>query len=267
VALSVQREDPCLTAYAAQGGSCRPFTDFMFVTVLDRDGNELLNIEQADPRFDDFHGYFAPIVWRNDGEGFMVHGYTGSEAPGGNATILLDGVVVVSSFRIYGIYVAPNGRYLFADDWVGCNLSLNTERHALRIVDALSEDVIAEVHEPSRNIAPLEWSPDGEELLYRTADVVPGDDGCPAEDMETATWHILRASGGDPAEIPGVMDARRAWYGERLIEFECLGQPTEYSGCVVGGAYGEIQVSNRGRAITSAIEYQTIGYLPATRAE
>jgi hypothetical protein len=184
---------------------------------------------------------------------------------------MLDETIVVSPVRGYFGYVSPNGRYIYADDWAVCDLNLAVERHELRIVDLVTNEVLAETVEPVRNIAPLqEWSPDGDELVYRTAELQPNPDEqnpCLVEDMKTATWHILRAGGDAPIDVAGVIEARRAWYGNRLIEFACGGVPTEYSECVVGGSSGPASVFNQGRLITNAAGFETIGYLPAKAAE
>jgi len=83
---------------------CRPYADITSVVFLDvASGRELLVVPQSTPGFAGFRGQAAVITWRGDGRGVVVEGYTYSEAPGGTATVLLDGTVLTHDLGDYPV--------------------------------------------------------------------------------------------------------------------------------------------------------------------
>jgi hypothetical protein len=263
VAITVQRENPCPPP--GQGNVCRPYADVTSLLVVDAgSGSTRLTIDQNDPRFAGFTGQMWLITWRDDGAGFLVQGGTQSEAPGGIASVRLDGSVVVLPHLGYGINASPNGRYAFTDDLAVCDLSSAPERHLLEIRDAESNAVLAQTSDPVLNIMPYEWSPDGEELLYETSPLIAPTppSACKQRDPDDVSLYLLRAGSTEHRPVAGVIDARQAWYGNRLIEYRCNGAPSIHPYCLADNATQvAFDVLNQGHLIVSTTEFRLIGWV------
>lgn len=181
---------------------------------------------QTDPGFSGYRGQASLVVWRDDGRGFVVAGQTQSEAPGGLATIMLDGSVRTERDADYAS-LSPNGRFLGAGKLEVCDFSSAFQQHDLEIRELGTGRTIYSLQDPVLNMRPREWSPDGSELLYETFATLPKGAGspCQVQDDASTRWYVVGTDGSPPRPVAGVMAARRAWYGAHLIEFQCDGTP------------------------------------------
>ncbi len=183
-------------------------------------GAERVLFHSDDVEHSALHGYPYILVWRDDGQALLVEGARGGP-PGTWATLLLDGTLIPS---ITGYAVAaPSGRALYTDDFneVGCILQRSQR---LRIWDAATGAVTAEVDDPGRGIVARAWSPSGDALLYeqfRTT-TPPNNDGCVAAyDASSGAWYLLGVSGGPPQPAGDVAALRRSWDHGLTITYGC----------------------------------------------
>lgn len=264
IALTEQRAPVCSTPDADGRGTCSPYSANTDIVVIDAaDGRELLQIPQSEDRFAGFVGQAALPVWRDDGLGFVVSGYTHSEYYGGLATVMLDGTVTQHDYVSWP-YVAPNGRHVADGELNVCSLSLAIERQDLRLRDLDTDRSLNEINEAVLNIEPVEWSPDASEFLYRTYMLKPdaAQAPCKAADELTATWHILPIDGSPPLDVANLAAARRRWYGDRFIEYRCAGVVTAEPYCLApNGTRAVIEAYLDGGLLTTTEEFSVLGFV------
>jgi hypothetical protein len=268
IAISEQVASDCFTPEpGATSTTCGRWRDVTVVKILDVEtGDELVSVPQTDAAFDGLVGAAAELVWHEESDGVVIFVAPQSEMPAHIVTLRLDGSVTRHPYPVYHVHVSPDGHHVIADDWEPCGLSLALERHEARIMSLDDDRVLASIKEPERNVALIEWSPDGEEFLVRVSDIVmgTGQGDCPDKAEANAEWLIMRASGEAPVPAGGIIDARRRWYGDRLIEYRCRGEEVEYPHCKAtdGADAGEYEVVNQGRVVTRAryLEFEIVGY-------
>lgn len=269
LALTEQEADLCATTPDPTTGvkMCRSYADFTSVAVIDPgDGHELMHVPQSDSRLSGYAGQLALISWRADGRGFAVSGYTYSEAPGGLATVMLDGSVRLDAEATYG-RLAPNAHYLARGEFSYiCGLGGAVEQHELSIRNLDGGRMLVSLQDAVLNFGPMEWSPDSAEYLYRTYRLNDDGKGCKVEDPSSIAWHTVRMDGSPPADEADPYSVRRRWYGDRVIEFRCEGQPALTYWCVSTspsppGGYVPSDVYVGGRLIGSAEQFELLGFL------
>jgi hypothetical protein len=260
IGIGASRDGTMLAYTELTSAQMFPYEDntAVFAITLD-DGREILRLRQSDTRFEGYVGQLALITWRDDDRGFAVSGYTYSEAPGGLATVLLDGTVRVHDISGYA-FLSPNGRLIGDDSAEWCDLGSPPENHDLRIVDLDTGEALAEAHDDALTLQSREWSPDGTELLferYRLTGVAGAE--CPqrAGDSE---WLILRARGDAPEPVADPYAARDRWYehpltytcdGERQVDPYCAGE---------NGVVAPVAVSVDGSPVAEVLEFRLIGF-------
>ena len=111
-----------------------------------------------------FRGVPTPIMWRDDGKGFIVLGNSSIDGPTGWATVMLDGTVRI--FKTLLPVLSPTGRAAaITDAGLSLRCDLDADNHRIRIRDLVA-DVDSAMVTSERSIVPVEWSPDGDQLLY-----------------------------------------------------------------------------------------------------
>jgi len=74
-------------------------------------------------------------------------------------------------------------------------------------------------------LAPIEWSPRGDELLYASYALPflgPADDPCPRIPAPgTVRWFVLPLSGVAAEPVADVSALLRQWWGDRAVEIGC----------------------------------------------
>jgi hypothetical protein len=269
VALTAQVTALCPPAEpGGEQPQCLEYKDITQVLVFDvESGAEVLRVRQNVDAFAGFVGQAALITWYADNSGFVVAGYTYSEAPAGSATIRLDGTVTVHGSTGYFTEIAPNGTYAARSQPEYCDLGHAPVRPDFQIVELTSAAEANSASHEGLNVAPYEWSPGGTEIAYFTYALVPDTspgatpDSCPAEDVASRVWYALPADGTAGRPIADVVDARREWYGDRLLEYRCEGEPSLDPFCAgLDPATEPLEVSNGGAVITTAQEFAVIGY-------
>jgi hypothetical protein len=247
---------------------CLEYKDITQVLVFDVEtGAEVLRVRQNVEAFAGFVGQAALITWHTDSNGFVVAGFTYSEAPAGSATILLDGTVTVHSSTGYFTEIAPNGTFAARSQPQYCDLGHAPVRPDFQIVELTSGDEANSAAHEGLNVAPYEWSPGGTELAYFTYVLVPDTspgatpDSCPAEDVASRVWYVLPADGTAARPVADAGDARREWYGDRLLEYRCDGEPSIDPFCAgLDPTTEPLEVLNGGAVIAKAEEFAVIGY-------
>ena len=243
----------------------RSYSDITQAVVIDAtSGDEILKVPQSDPRLSGFHGQLAVPSWRQDGTGFVVSGYTYSEAPGGFATVMLDGTVRLDRPAAW-LNVAPDGHH--AVDMYGevSSLSEPIVRHGVSIIDLDSGATLAAVTDPLLNFDPTEWSPDGTEFLYSTYRLVddPARPGSTKPGESTRTWHVLLADGSGTRSAPDLYATRRRWYGNRVVEYRCQGQlvPSPTDQCYLGNNLLPQSISIGGVHVDDTTDFHLVAFL------
>jgi hypothetical protein len=257
----------------ADTSQCREFSDITQILVFDAEtGRELLRVPQSNAGFDGFVGQAYPVGWRDDGEAFIVGGHTYSEQPGGRAEVALDGTVETRNVPEGGT-LSPTGRHAWTTPgaWY-CDLRPALTSHVLQIVELETGGTLTRVQYPGLNVAPYEWSPGGRELLYSTYRLVTDTspeatpDSCLVEDDASRQWYVLSVEGAAVQQVADAAEARRAWYGDRLIEYRCNGEIVRVPVgrdpyCIAdNGAQAAFDVLHGGTVITPAADFAVIGY-------
>ena len=136
---------------------------------------------------------------------------------------MLDGSVHV--FKALVPLLSPTGRAaaLIDDGLFSESCDAVAENHRIRIRDLDSETESAVVTS-DRSLAPVEWSPSGDQLLYTSYSTrASKDQGCTSErDPASAQSFLLPLRGGEAIAVPNVHALRQEWYGLRLVEFRCV---------------------------------------------
>jgi hypothetical protein len=267
VALTVQVSALCPEPTPGAAGQCRPYAEVTQILAFDvESGAEVLRVRQNVPAFEGFIGQAALITWHADSGGFAVSGYTHSEAPGGTATVLLDGTVTTHFSTGYPTEIAPGGAYAARSQPEYCDLAAAPVRPEFQIIELASGAEVNIAQHDGLNVAPYEWSPGGSELLYYAyalaPDTSPGStpESCPDEDPASRRWYVLPADGTAAQAVADPVDARRNWYGDRLLEYTCNGEPTIEAHCITGNETASFDVLNAGDVITTAKDFAVIGY-------
>jgi hypothetical protein len=248
-----------------EGLLCRDYRDITQAVVIDASsGHEVLTVRQVDPRLVVYYGQLALPSWRQDGTGFVVSGYTYSEAPGGLATLILDGTVRLDRPAAW-MNLAPDGHHAVDMQGEISSLSEPIVRHGVAIIDLDSEATLGSVADPALNFDPTEWSPDGKEFLYSTYRLVDRSDqpGSRMPDESTRTWHVLLADGSSTRDESDLYAARRRWYGSRVVEYRCQGQlvPSATDQCYGPSQLLPLSISIGGVHIDDAINFRLIAFL------
>lgn len=210
----------------ATPGQCRTYAEVTRASIIDvATGAEMMSVPQSDPGFDPYHGQAAEITWRDDGTGFVVAGLTYSEAGGSIATVTVHGTV--RTFGGQHDALAPNARVVSSGDGdYVCGLGGTFVQHQIVVRGLDAGPPANTVGDRVLNLSEQEWSPDSSELLYTTTTLTPSasNPGCVDEDETSIRWFRLPTNGSPPIPVSDIWEARRRWYGNRMIEFRCAGQ-------------------------------------------
>jgi hypothetical protein len=248
-----------------EGLICRDYRDITEAVVIDASsGHEVLTVPQVDPRLVVYYGQLALPSWRQDGTGFVVSGYTYSEAPGGLATLMLDGRVRLDRPAAW-MNLAPDGHHAVDMQGEISSLSEPIVRHGVAIIDLDSEATLGSVADPALNFDPTEWSPDSKEFLYSTYRLVdrPDQPGSRMPDESTRTWHVLLADGSGTRDETDLYATRRRWYGSRVVEYRCKQQlvPGATDQCYGANQLLPLSISIGGVHIDDAINFRLVAFL------
>ncbi len=233
-------------------------------------GAQVMSVPQSDRQFDQFVGQAAEIIWRRDGKRFVVSGYTYSEAPGGIATVMLDGRVIPYEGSGYRSLLSPDAQYVEVGSVTYvCGLGGTYVRHTIQVQRVGDSSVARELSDATLNLTPVEWSPDGSQLLYSTAVLVPGspDPNCVVEDPASVKWFLLDLSdtSAEPTPVSGPDDARTRWYGSRAIQYRCHGEVVLQPHCSsASGGEAPADAFVGGVQVGSGIDWRIVQLIPAS---
>ena len=213
-----------------------------------------------------FFGTPVPVVWRDDGRGFVVLGASGTDA-GGYATVMLDGTVVVHRERD-AMYVAPSGRAAATGGYgdSACALAAVGRTQPLALWDLDANRITNGIEDPALGIRQVTWSPAGDALLYRQLSPEESQASCARTGPEPlGKTFLLSVHGGQPVPVDDVATLRRQWSGDRIIDFECGAETVfnPYGYCVFDAATGRMFLN--GREVASGEVMRAIGFIDPRR--
>jgi hypothetical protein len=224
---------------------------------------EVLVVQQTAETFANFSGYVAVPTWRDDGKGIVVYGWRNAGAPGGVATVFLDGSVHVHSLINFP-WIASNGRYA----WHGPEGPYMAEcfpaKSELILRDLDSDTDILTLSEPDRVLAPMDWSPDNKEVLYVSYALKdePSEPGSKAVDLDSGQWRLLHLDGfqSEPVADPTVF--LKEWQGDHYAELRCHGEPLLYGACAdANGQEEAIDLYVGDTYVGSGMEIGVVGFI------
>jgi hypothetical protein len=256
-----EQTGPYGSAQGPDGEYISPYPAVTEIAVVSLDdGAELVRIPQSDPGFEGYVGQAALVNWRHDNRGFTVSGYTYSEAPGGLATVMLDGSVRVHDISGYA-FASPNGRLIADDSAQWCDLGSPPENHDLRIVDLDTGEALGEFRDEVKTLQWKEWSPDGTELLFERYGLVDvTGHSCPQRGEESE-WMILGSDGGTAEAIAGPSAARERWYEDPLT-YTCEGEAQVDPYCIdETGQLAPVAVAVNGEPVAEVSEFRLVGFI------
>ena len=251
------------SARASRDSPFGPITNIVVINLKSQ--SEIMALRADDPRLDGFRGQPAATKWRDDGRGFIVTG----DLTGTLVSILLDGTVRIHSAR-YEYQISPSGRFVLDDETIVCDTLAFSPRHYLAIRTLDDDRIVSSLRDNARVLDPVEWSPDGTELIfesYPSAATAIGTN-CPERDTTSPrTYHVLLADGSPAFDVSGVADARRRWYGDRAIEYRCNGVVVVQPYCQTpSGSAEPIDAYAGGALIASGVDFRLIPNPPRPSA-
>jgi hypothetical protein len=92
-----------------------------------------------------------------------------------------------------------------------------TAGHEIVLRDLSTEKVTNTLTEPAEGLLPVQWSPDGSQLLFGS---YPGEDVCSG--AVTITYSLLPRSGGTPQPVGDVDALRRSWGSANAVSLQCV---------------------------------------------
>jgi DNA-binding CsgD family transcriptional regulator len=219
--------------------------------------------------FDGYNSQFQWLTWRNDGTGVVVAGATGSERPGGWATLYLDGRVVRFDNLGYAA-IAPDGRVAAEGQAItGCmSIGMGT----LSIFDLSSLTPVVSVSATDDSVLTAwAWSPDSAELIVAESPLVESEyaDGlCP--DFRQRRYRLLDIASGGDQPLDDLDVVYRKWYaGDPLLSMDCNDGTRAYATYVrLGARYvmcdGDLEphaLLLNGRSIAKGAQFQVLGII------
>lgn len=250
-------------APANPSATALPYSAITNIAVIDlRSGAEVLALPASDPGFAGYNGQPARVIWRDDGRGFIVEGYCYCDGGASFATILLDKTIVVHDGSWSGTLVAPNARFSIVDTGsLVCGLGGIPVRHSMPLRDLDTNGIVITVQDDVQNVEPVEWSPDGSQLLYRSYTVSsdPSRPECLIEDPGSSRYHVLPTDGSPPFDIASVAEARKRWSGDQAIEYRCRTEVVVQPYCLTpSGQQDNLDVSVGGALVASNQDFRLI---------
>ncbi|MBE3111128.1 MAG: hypothetical protein IMZ46_11570 [Acidobacteria bacterium] len=227
-------------------------------------GKEILVVQQTAELFPDYSGHVAVPTWRDDGKGIVVYGWRHAGAPGGVATVLLDGTVRVHSLIGFP-WVTSNGRYA----WHGPEGQYMAEcfpaKTSMILRDLNSDIDLTTLSDGDRVLAPKEWSPDSKEILYASyalKKTPSGCEGCFEVDLDSGEWHLLRMDGLESEPVADPAATLKRWQGDRYVELRCDGLPLLEGRCLdASGDEKAVDIFAGETFVGSGLEVEIVGFI------
>jgi hypothetical protein len=212
--------DGALLAIVARSEAKNAATAIVRVNYL-VSGGRALTLGIGDPRFANFQGTFADIHWQPPGRGtpsFVLVGATDEEGhTASSAIVSVDGAVQVAQ-PSGPTWLAPA-----ADTWaVIDNLVCTKGRlagHHLSVHEIDSDKVIWQTDDATPLYTPVEWSPDGDVLIYATRP--DAQSSCDASVQVPAQLYQVDLKSGQVSAVADLNALHQKWYGQALVTASC----------------------------------------------
>jgi len=211
--------DARLLAIIARSETKNPRTAIVRVNYL-VSGGRALTLAVGDPRFGDFQGSFATVHWRTGGgtPALVIGGATDESGhTPSSAVVSIDGAIKAT--RPAGpAWLAPAGdAWAVADDLV-CTGS-RIAGHHLAVDDIDSGHTIWQTDDSTPLYSPVEWSPDGQTLIYATRPDAAS--SCDSSVQVPAQFYEVDLESGQVTAVADLAALHQQWYGRALVTASC----------------------------------------------
>jgi hypothetical protein len=179
----------------------------------------LLSIARTDPKFAAFGGYFFQVGWLGDGGGVLVMGGAGKEGFLNSATVLLDGSVRVHDMDGYQWYAPSRHAVAITHQQVS---GFCAAGHELVLRDLDTEKVTNSVADPGKLFLPVQWAPDGSDVLFASWSTPAAD--CQRQG-DRISYSLLPTKGGPAQPVSDLVALRRAWGLVYTVALDCPSEP------------------------------------------
>lgn len=209
--------DGALIAFGTQCFQCGPDDRSYFVRVAD--GTIVASIGTVELRDAGFIGHPWQFLYRSDGLGVFVSGGTGSERPGGRATLYPDGTFTIHNGAPegYGV-ISPDGG-MVAEGYDRAGECMHVAGARMRVFDHADDTIMFDYGPEGRLIAPWEWSPDGSQLLVLT--IPPHASDCAPPPLPQQEFLLLDMASFTFEPVPSVRALHETWYGDGILYHWC----------------------------------------------
>lgn len=212
--------DGKLLATIARSETTNPATAIVRVNYL-VSGGRALTLAVGDPRFGEFQGTFASVHWQSGGHdtpSFVIGGST--DEPGhtaSSAIVSVDGAVTIAQ-PSGPAWLAPAGDTWAVVDQLVCT-GARIAGHHLAVHEINSDRVLWQTDNATPLYTPVEWSPDGQTLIYATR---PDDQtSCDAAVQVPTQFYSANLESGEVTAVADLGALQQQWYGQALVTASC----------------------------------------------
>lgn len=179
-------------------------------------GKVVSSLQRTDPSLADFGGYFSHVGWLSDDSGVLVRGGAGKEGWLNSATVLLNGSVKLHQMDGFQWYAPGMRSVAITHDFIE---GLCAAGHELVVRDLVTEKLLRTIADPAKGFLPVEWSPDGSELLFASWTTQQG--GPCGTGTGPLTYSLLPIAGLAVTPVTDLAALRASWSSLYSVSLDC----------------------------------------------
>jgi hypothetical protein len=185
-------------------------------------GGKALTIAVGDPRFGDFQGTFGMVHWQTTDKAapsFVIAGETEEGHTPSNAVVALNGVVK-ATHPSGPAWLSPDGAGWALTDKLVCTGPLIGGHH-LSVQNIGADKPLWQTQDTRPIYTPVEWSPDGQTLIYATRPDAPS--SCDTSIQAPVQLYQVDLKTGQASAVADLGALHQQWYGQALVTAGCAG--------------------------------------------